>query len=101
MGKTFGVVGLLIAATCVLIIGFLVIAGTGADKRAAEKSAQVWASEIGIELKGVSCVKVDSDGDGYVSCSVRDASRVYQIECAGLMTINSGCRQPKFRTNQP
>lgn len=105
-GFGIGGVGLLIVAIFVITIGWLVVKGgttlTGADQEAAEEAARTWASDLGIELKGVSCAKMDSDGDGYVSCTVRDGrEQIHQIECTGLVTINSGCRQPKFRTNQP
>lgn len=48
------------------------------------------------------CVNVDSDGDGYVSCPyVTKDGVTHPLECAGSMTINSGCRPPKAVFTQP
>ncbi len=48
------------------------------------------------------CVNVDSDGDGYVSCPyVTKDGITYPLECAGSMTLNTGCRPPKAVFAQP
>jgi len=48
------------------------------------------------------CVNIDSDNDGYVSCPyVTKDGITHPLECAGSMTINSGCRPPKAAFTQP
>jgi type II secretory pathway pseudopilin PulG len=65
----------------------------GIDKASAEQNARQYAGELGVEVAGLSCTGVDTDGDGYVSCTIRgrDGS-LTPIECAGRLTLNSGCR---------
>lgn len=92
------IVGVLVVVLC---IGNLITGISGADQKEAEKEAAQWASSLGIEVKGVSCAKTDTDGDGYVSCTVNSISGIQIIECSKAITINSGCRAPKFRTNNP
>lgn len=76
---------------------------TGAHKDAAEKEAREWAAELGLDVKNVSCVAKDTDGDGYVSCTLvmGDGTTTKAVECAGArstdnMIRNSGCREPKL-----
>ena len=95
----------------VIIIGvvFLIIGGgtcakctsgyTGLDQSSAEENALQWASDMGMKDVKVSCVKMDSDGDGYVSCTVMANDKMHNIECTGWLTINDGCRTPKFKVN--
>jgi len=74
---------------------------TGANKDAAEANARTFAKDLGMDLKGVTCNKHDTDGDGYVSCtfSFKDSATVRTFECAGKNIIqdNSGCREPKLK----
>ena len=76
---------------------------TGAHKGVAEGEARGWASELGLEIKNVSCVEKDTDGDGYVSCTIvmADGVTTKNVECAGARSTsnlirNSGCRDPKM-----
>jgi hypothetical protein len=74
-------------------------AESGADQASAEEEAKKWASKLGLDVKGISCVKADSDGDGYVSCTVAtEDGKMHAIECTSAWTLNSGCRTPKLRT---
>ena len=75
---------------------------TGAHKGVAEDEAKEWAKELDMDLKSVSCVAKDTDGDGYVSCTLMmgDGS-TKAVECAGARgdgtwIRNSGCRDPKL-----
>ncbi len=72
---------------------------TGAHKAEAEKQAEIYAKELGIEIVAVSCVKQDTDGDGYVSCTLKldEAGTTKQVECAGAWNLNEGCRDPKIK----
>lgn len=85
----------------VIIVALAAIALTvsifGVDRSTAEGEARAWAKALGLQVIGISCAKMDTDGDGYVSCSVNTENGVQQIECAGKLSINSGCRAPKFR----
>lgn len=71
---------------------------SGASHQTAEKEARKYAEELSIHVQGVTCAGLDSDGDGYVSCTISTAEgKLIGVECAGAMTINSGCRIPKLR----
>lgn len=71
---------------------------SGASHQDAERSAREYAKALNIEYDGLVCAGIDSDGDGYVSCTIsKKDGHLLGIECAGAMTINSGCRIPKLR----
>jgi hypothetical protein len=60
------------------------------------KSAQAFAAQID-PAATVECVDRDSNGDGYVSCTVfRPGKPPIGIECASGFSINNGCRMPKL-----
>lgn len=64
-------------------------------KQHAEEEASEYATKgLLIAKAGVACVSQDSNGDGYVSCTVLDTAKgtAYPVECAGLFTFNSGCK---------
>ncbi len=80
----------------------------GWHKEAAEKNAKQFLQELNMKYDGVSCVKHDSDGDGYVSCTVAlPESQTLALECAGFRFVsafsNEGCREQKInvRHNGP
>ena len=68
----------------------------------AEKQAKEYATDLGLEVKAARCTNMDTDGDGYVSCtlSVTDKEgkdRLEAIECAAFAngcSMNEGCRIP-------
>ena len=70
---------------------------TGMHKLSATSEAKAFAQELDLDIEKVTCVKQDTDGDGYVSCMFKftDGSLV-PYECAGAMNLNSGCREPKI-----
>ncbi len=79
---------------------------TGLSHDKAEKAAKAWATQMGLELKGVSCTSVDSDGDGYVSCSAAVVKSdgdidIIPIECAAALTLNDGCRAARVISTKP
>lgn len=73
---------------------------TGAHKDEAQAQAQVYAKEMGYDVTNTSCVRQDTDNDGYVSCTLKLSSGdVLNVECAGAWNLNSGCREPKLKGN--
>ena len=99
----------LFIAVTVLVLGGVLSFGafrcaanlSGENEIEAEKNAIAWARDVGIENAHINCVTIDSDGDGYVSCTVsyKDNTGAVQtkaIECTGRFNINTGCRSPKF-----
>ncbi len=90
----------------VAVIGVLIAIGGVAFTRCfrsqdhAEEEARTWATKMGYKVVGVNCVSRDTDGDGYVSCSMNatDANgnaASLALECAAVLTNNDGCRFPK------
>ena len=78
-----------------LVIGnavYSVLVGNGSVRQEAAE----WALEMGMQDPRVECVNFDTDGDGYVSCTVMSGGKLYALECAGQMSLfNSGCRVQK------
>lgn len=103
--RGFTLMELLIVVTFVGI-AFIMIIGvfgrctasvSGSDHKAAETAAKVWSSQMGFKPVGISCTGMDTNGDGYVSCSIAvlkndGTPSMIPIECAGSFTINNGCR---------
>lgn len=71
------------------------------QERAAKDEAGKWANELGLQYTGISCGDIDSDNDGYVSCTLamKDGS-TKSIECRGAYSWGHGCRDPKLGINQ-
>jgi prepilin-type N-terminal cleavage/methylation domain-containing protein len=96
-------VGLAILGVILLIVvgglGWAVRTAMGpSQKTAAEGEARAWAQGIGVKLLGVTCADVDSDNDGYVSCSANvEGQGIVPIECRGAYSAGHGCRAPKPR----
>lgn len=63
-----------------------------------QEQAKEFATSMGYDVKGLSCMNTDSDNDGYVSCAVNiGMQEPLQIECASLYSIvRSGCRLVKI-----
>jgi len=85
---------------CGLLVWGLSAAFAGPKQKAtAEAEARNWAKGLGLKLLGVECANVDSDGDGYVSCTANvEGQGVVPIECRGAYSVGHGCRSPKLRT---
>jgi flagellar basal body-associated protein FliL len=85
-----------------LIVGVVLVAQctanvSGANYEAADQEAHKFAKTIyGEKLRTVTCARADSDGDGYVSCTLsyeeNKETKVQAIECAVAITTNEGCR---------
>lgn len=74
-----------------------------AHKEAAERSAKAYAEDVLPGYVGVSCVNKDTDGDSYVSCTVKDKDgSIVPLECVGRqffwqLVKNEGCRVPRMK----
>lgn len=92
--------GLLIGGIALVVILGVVCQFTGnfgRNSSVAETEARTWAHQLGLEVTGITCNPVDTENDGYVSCSVmtKGAALPYQVECARAMSLQHGCREPK------
>lgn len=75
------------------------------EKGYAESQAKEYAQSLGMKGATVNCVNMDTDGDGYVSCTIatpNDGGKVdlQPVECAARQegcNRNEGCRVPKPR----
>lgn len=68
-------------------------------------AADKYAEEIGMQDAKTSCVDFDTDGDGYVSCSIATKRpdgtiQITPIECANPFGFRNGCRIPKIQAIQ-
>lgn len=83
-----------------VLISFRTCMGlTGASRAHVENEARNWASSMyPNETSQVICQNIDSDNNGYISCTIRiGAQNPMGIECAAPMSINSGCRIPPLQ----
>lgn len=82
-------------AILVFLFGHAANNVTGRAHDLARAEAYKFLRNAGIDAQ-VQCAGIDSDGDGYISCPyyTRDGT-LHPLECAGAMTMNSGCRPPK------
>jgi len=93
------IIGILAA----IAIGF-VFHGCSPSRSTAEEEARAYARSMSIEIFGVECMNRDTDGDGYVSCSLSTKDKngnqtVTPIECAARWSYNNdGCKVPMMRT---
>lgn len=103
----------LIGSAIALIGGALLVSAiagcvtTDQRKASAERNAAGWCEEMVIDCAGVQCSGTDSDGDGYVSCTVRtvDDKRI-PLECGWDRAIaplgqNTSCREQRAITLAP
>jgi hypothetical protein len=84
------VVGFFVAVIAANTLSFL-----DGGEMAREEAAN-WTKDMGLKGATVSCVNLDSDGDGYVSCTVNNNGQIIPLECARAYSFQSGCRVQKF-----
>ena len=89
-----GIVGILVA---IVLIGIQYGCNS---KTEAETAAMQWALKMGLTDPRVECATMDTDRDGYVSCSVTSKNNIGKphiipLECASKYSWNEGCRSPK------
>lgn len=101
---------LILGGFILFAIGGISSCGIGGDGGSVQMNAQQQAMQYANFMypnmnARAQCVEWDSDGDGYVSCTVvydtKDGVGKDAIECAAGWNlngaINSGCRTPKMR----
>jgi flagellar basal body-associated protein FliL len=81
------------------VVGSAMFGGNGCglmgSSEAAKAEARRHAQELGWDVQGIACTGIDSDGDGYIACTVvlQDGSE-RNLECAsGGITWTSGCKR--------
>lgn len=71
----FTLVELMIGVVIILVIIEVVVTSTrgcgAGDQNDLKEQARAYANDLGYAIIGVSCMSHDSDGDGYISCTVR------------------------------
>lgn len=85
-----------VGAIAVLVFG-LVCAGALCMARVnappPEEAAKAFLESLGLDPSAnVTCVPIDTDGDGYVSCTVNERGVLTPIECS---VWGAGCRMQK------
>lgn len=66
-----------------------------------EQNAHNWANSLGMQVEGINCAQVDSDTNGYYSCTIShregDKLTITAVECTGggLVDMRADCRIPK------
>lgn len=93
----FTVVELMIVVSIVGVIVagvfFFGIRGFSYGGDGVKTEAETFARSMGESYTGINCVTYDSDGDGYVSCTIfRSGKDPLPIECARKWSRNSGCK---------
>jgi hypothetical protein len=111
IGAFFKNVGLAVTLLAIAVVFLLSVFGTclsdvsGRTHALAQAGADGYLEKTNLASSQgavAACVNTDSDGDGYVSCPyVTKDGVTHPLECAGSMTINSGCRPPKAVLTQP
>jgi prepilin-type N-terminal cleavage/methylation domain-containing protein len=106
MRKAFTLIELIVVVAIVAILIAIVAGGVrGCANRgpAAEESMREYVAKLypGREIIGVACTNVDTDGDGYISCTATIdtddgpsvVERQINAQCAtGFLSWNSGCK---------
>lgn len=100
----------IVTAVALVVIGTLsiVVGARGcfgeADTEETKVQARQFGTDLGLKVVGVTCMTHDSDGDGYVSCTIRyeESTGIYKtmaIECAGGWAAPNirGCKQVQLR----
>lgn len=97
---------MIVLAVCGFFVAISAVAcrslTTGSEtKKAATSDALTLVDELGWKASGISCADVDSDGDGYVSCTIALTNGVNEfVECRGAYSFGHGCRIPKLRVDR-
>ncbi len=101
-GFTLAELMIAIALAAIVIIPISIKACTGPEtKHAATSEAVGFARDLGWKVKGISCTDIDSDRDGYVSCTIALENGTNEfVECRGAYSFGHGCRIPKLRIDR-
>lgn len=98
--RGFTLVELVIVIVVLGIIGTVALGGLGVGASSRSSNATGYARDWARRFKGwsspvVECMGNDTDGNGYVTCTIGDGhGTVDQIECAAntVIEVNTGCR---------
>lgn len=102
VSRGFTLVELIIAIAVLGLIAVLVgswLTKCSSSRDEAEEEARSYAQKMGMEIKGVSCMNLDTDDNGYVSCTLNVIEKdgktsPVPIECASKWSFNNdGCRE--------
>jgi prepilin-type N-terminal cleavage/methylation domain-containing protein len=91
------VIAILGAMLALAMVGCGQCSGSAANKFEAEKEARSWAKNLGYDLVGIDCADIDTDRNGYVSCTanIKGQGRI-PIECKGKYNFGHGCREQRL-----
>lgn len=106
MRKAYTLIEVIVVVLVIVIFLALVVGGVrgcAGRRGAAEDSMREYVSKLypGREIIGVACTNIDSDGDGYISCTAtidtdngpNVVERQINAQCAtGFLSLNSGCK---------
>lgn len=103
MKKAYTLIEVIVVVVIVLILGTVVFRGCSNRGPAAEESMREYIGKLypGREIIGIACTNVDTDGDGYISCTAtidtdngpNVVERQINAQCAtGILSVNSGCK---------
>ncbi|MFA5203031.1 MAG: prepilin-type N-terminal cleavage/methylation domain-containing protein [Lentisphaeria bacterium] len=94
------IIVIVILGAIAALAGNFLFRGCTSSSAEAEEAARAYAQKLGLKVIGVSCTDMDSDGDGYVSCSIshneNGKTAIQPVECAAKLSMNSGCKAPKM-----
>lgn len=91
-----GTVFVAVAVASVILVTASAVSRTQ-DPTALGAEARQFLGRLGYQTVSVECVDVDSDGDGYVSCTARVSDQngkqeLIPLECRGRFSWGSSCR---------
>jgi prepilin-type N-terminal cleavage/methylation domain-containing protein len=87
-----------ILGTIIAIAGFGILK-CSSSQGVAEEEASAFALKMGMTIRGLSCMNRDTDGDGYISCTLNVVGKEgttspVPIECASRWSFNNdGCKE--------
>lgn len=113
--RGFTLIEAIIVLVILVVLGMLIVGGIRGCSGGGPKAEDAMREYIGRlyptrEIIGVNCVMMDSDGDGYVSCTATidmdDGPGVQEKQIAAdcareFLNLNSGCRPSRYVIPQP
>lgn len=101
--KGMTLIELLICIGIIVIIAGIIFSHTSKPAKAdIQQEAAQYATELGIKYKAIVCVDMDTNSDGYISCTISTIDdKLIGIECANPNALysNSGCKPKALQNN--